>query len=871
MAASAAISFAQQQGGGGVPGPGTTLPAAPGAGYVPTSTGAGSTYTAQLPTAGAGGSTTQGQFNGGGVLTGSSTFLFNTSTGTASSFKLVNAGAFITGQANLYTQSEINGCDPQAEFLAGQGSGMYDTEALTGCVTGPTGSPTVHQITGVAGYATSSNSGHPDAVGGYFQGRALVNGAQAFGSNSNAVDTSGLTSGVILVGSENDLGALNPTTAYSGGYGQNVVLYNFLNTGTFPFTGYNVSSGNAGVYWNEGLNFAPGSLGASSIGINMNAIASATSGSNYNSPVFSSVYGTAWNGSSSTNINWRQQLKVPTGTSPTYDEWLETASGISGALHHFTLDYTNLVDLAFLRSDGSFSTIVPTVATGSNVVFTLPPQSGVGALSPFSNNIRLSVEGASVTIGYDTQGEVYLSSQTSGSGYSGTGTATVTGLTCTTQPALGAYVIPSGFPNAGGIAFSLSYFGKGCSGTGTVSAAGFAGGSAASATLTIYAAVLGNYPSPWPALLESGSALSGKVASFNNYAVSGTKVSDALIRYSSNGYGTICGSSSYNEYFIVSGDLAQNSMLSTGGNLTAAATYAQWITLTHALKTAGCKVIVTTPILRNIVGGASPLPFSFLESINTFAQMVRSGTVGVDYDYLIDFASQVNCPADPYFYSYDNTHFTATGHVVAAQFANNALVAGSGAQQSATLQGANCGWFQNDVYGNGSIYAGTGLYATGNLAGLPINSWAGLQYFNNTAYVIATSSNSTPGSIVLESENSSGAKTASLTLSSTLGTFVPPISAPFFESTATQTTVGCSTSGSALFSQPEQGASDKKVLIHMSACNGTASYTYPTAFTNTPSIYGSNNVAASIATSVSTTAVTVTGATTTGSLVLEDY
>ena len=57
----------------------------------------------------------------------------------------------------------------------------------------------------------------------------------------------------------------------------------------------------------------------------------------------------------------------------------------------------------------------------------------------------------------------------------------------------------------------------------------------------------------------------------------------------------------------------------------------------------------------------------------------------------------------------------------------------------------------------------------------------------------------------------------------------------------------------------------------MTACLGTASYTYPTAYTNTPSVYASNNVAAGIVTSISTSAVTVTGATSTGSLVLEDY
>jgi hypothetical protein len=88
---------------------------------------------------------------------------------------------------------------------------------------------------------------------------------------------------------------------------------------------------------------------------------------------------------------------------------------------------------------------------------------------------------------------------------------------------------------------------------------------------------------------------------------------------------------------------------------------------------------------------------------------------------------------------------------------------------------------------------------------------------------------------------------------------------------ALQTTVSCSTSGTAVFSETLQGVSDKKVLIHLAACNGTASYTYPVAFTNTPSVYGSNNVAASIATSVSTSAVTVTGAPSTGSLMIEDY
>ena len=95
--------------------------------------------------------------------------------------------------------------------------------------------------------------------------------------------------------------------------------------------------------------------------------------------------------------------------------------------------------------------------------------------------------------------------------------------------------------------------------------------------------------------------------------------------------------------------------------------------------------------------------------------------------------------------------------------------------------------------------------------------------------------------------------------------------APKFASNAAQTTVNCSTSGTAIFSMPEVGASYKKVMIHLTACLGTASYTYPTDFMITPSVFASNNVAATVVTSISNAAVTVTGTTSTGALIIEDY
>ena len=195
------------------------------------------------------------------------------------------------------------------------------------------------------------------------------------------------------------------------------------------------------------------------------------------------------------------------------------------------------------------------------------------------------------------------------------------------------------------------------------------------------------------------------------------------------------------------------------------------------------------------------------------------------------------------------------------------LQPGNQALYSNTTGSNNVAQGQYALYSNTT---GSNNVAQGQYAGAYINGGASPNqtssfsvYIGNNTMALADGD--TNETVIGYNATGNGSNTVTIGNSSVTGVYTYGA----VNTSAAQTTISCSTSGTAVFSEPFAGSSYKRVLIYLNACSGTASYTYPTAFTFTPQVLSQS--LATTATTVTAASVTVTGAPSTGFLSLEGY
>jgi hypothetical protein len=211
---------------------------------------------------------------------------FNATTG---ALTFTQPGVFTDSQMNQYVASSVGGLSFTTEFQIAEGS-HGATEGLSG---GVACLGTVLQCNGVAGYATNTAT-VPIAYGGYFQSRAIVNGAHVGAINSAALDTAGLTSGISMYNEDALTTPRNAPSAYSFIVGKAMGL-NATQSGSFGSAFYSYTQNPGSSQWVSSFRSVDG---GATIGVLIGSLAANTGSTTSNSQP---LQFTSWNAGAANN------------------------------------------------------------------------------------------------------------------------------------------------------------------------------------------------------------------------------------------------------------------------------------------------------------------------------------------------------------------------------------------------------------------------------------------------------------------------------------------------------------------------------------------------------------------------------------------
>lgn len=375
----------------------------------------------------------------------------------------------------------------------------------------------------------------------------------------------------------------------------------------------------------------------------------------------------------------------------TYPDQISAAPGTGGPINSTSatgnsgpaaLTSGNLNIPVYVGAAGSGAPIASDGSNGLTVTGNVASATAVNPTSPFPPGLKWIQEGASITKGWNSQKDIGIT-QTPGSGYSlsGTPTCTVNGGTYGMQATCVAYLSGSG------IVIALVFPGYNYTVAPTsITVAGFTGGSG----FTASASILPNPYSPsYSQAATSLSALNGKVSTFTSYAIEGTTVYDAIQRFTSNGIAAQCAAPNAGSWVVydIGGDLASNSIVGnpteSQAPLTGEQTYAEYISLAHMAKAAGCKVVAESVLPRGNDWNTTTQAVFELNRL-VFNQLLHSATLGTDFDYYIPMAESVQNEWDSTIFSVaDFVHLNSFGNRFFAQVKNTALLNPQGAFISA--------------------------------------------------------------------------------------------------------------------------------------------------------------------------------------------